>query len=118
MIPKPAARITWRARHICTGARRPFPLLIQNHRICTHGCALFPPRNRRGSLVNPVSLDSCHLWLPICRPTYLLFASSRRGVVRGLGVAFFRDLDPLFRSRLEPLGRVFSTNSPSLAELR
>ena|SRR5277367_1729793 len=24
MIPKPAARITWRARHICAGARRPF----------------------------------------------------------------------------------------------
>jgi hypothetical protein len=38
--------------------------------ICTHGYALFPPRNRRGSLANALSLDSCHLWLPIL-PTNL-----------------------------------------------
>jgi hypothetical protein len=62
----------------------------QNHRIFTHGYALFTARNGCGSPANALAWIAVTSGCPICRPTYFVFSSSRRGAVRGLGVAFFR----------------------------
>lgn len=92
MIPKPAARIPWRARHTLRLAHR--DLFLFSSPKSSHLYAR--PRSLHNQKwvqfsCKSASLDSCHLWLPnLPINLFRLSTFQRRGAVRGLGVAFFR----------------------------